>query len=88
MGFSLEYPNIGLHAISRDVSAYPQEHLYVMVNGKLSGEGNSVYTVCINKSIWQSLLSIQEVEKSHPKSLKRSNIGFLDFEAIKNPQMF
>uniref|UniRef100_A0A4W6FHS1 Methylosome subunit pICln n=1 Tax=Lates calcarifer TaxID=8187 RepID=A0A4W6FHS1_LATCA len=38
MGFCLEYPTIGLHAISRDVSAYPQEHLYVMVNGKLSGE--------------------------------------------------
>ncbi|MFT7803109.1 methylosome subunit pICln isoform X1 [Arapaima gigas] len=38
MGFSLEYPSIGLHAISRDLSAYPQEHLYVMVNGKLEEE--------------------------------------------------
>lgn len=38
LGFALEYPSIGLHAISRDVSAYPQEHLYVMVNGKLSEE--------------------------------------------------
>lgn len=36
MGFSLEYPSISLHAISRDLSAYPQEHLYVMVNAKLS----------------------------------------------------
>ncbi|XP_077467503.1 methylosome subunit pICln isoform X2 [Stigmatopora argus] len=36
LGFCLEYPTIGLHAISRDVSAYPHEHLYVMVNGKLS----------------------------------------------------
>ncbi|XP_054455131.1 methylosome subunit pICln [Anoplopoma fimbria] len=41
MGFCLEYPTIGLHAISRDVSAYPQEHLYVMVNGKLSGENEA-----------------------------------------------
>nr|XP_020479203.1 methylosome subunit pICln [Monopterus albus] len=41
MGFSLEYPTIGLHAISRDVSAYPQEHLYVMVNGKLGDENES-----------------------------------------------
>ncbi|XP_007552416.1 methylosome subunit pICln isoform X2 [Poecilia formosa] len=41
LGFSLEYPSIGLHAISRDVSAYPQEHLYVMVNGKLSGENEA-----------------------------------------------
>ncbi len=41
MGFSLEYPTIGLHAISRDVSAYPQEHLYVMVNGKLGGESDA-----------------------------------------------
>ncbi|MBN3287990.1 ICLN protein, partial [Polyodon spathula] len=38
LGFSLEYPSISLHAISRDVSAYPQEHLYVMVNAKLSEE--------------------------------------------------
>lgn len=35
MGFCLEYPTISLHAVSRDTSAYPQEHLYVMVNGKL-----------------------------------------------------
>uniref|UniRef100_A0A8C2WZ62 Methylosome subunit pICln n=1 Tax=Cyclopterus lumpus TaxID=8103 RepID=A0A8C2WZ62_CYCLU len=41
MGFSLEYPTIGLHAISRDVSAYPQEHLYVMVNGKLAEHGHA-----------------------------------------------
>lgn len=38
LGFSLEYPTISLHAISRDVSAYPQEHLYVMVNDKLNSE--------------------------------------------------
>ncbi|KAJ8410795.1 hypothetical protein AAFF_G00187520 [Aldrovandia affinis] len=38
MGFSLEYPSISLHAISRDLSAFPQEHLYVMVNAKLSEE--------------------------------------------------
>ncbi|XP_023648389.1 methylosome subunit pICln isoform X4 [Paramormyrops kingsleyae] len=38
MGFCLEYPSISLHAISRDLSAYPQEHLYVMVNAKLSDE--------------------------------------------------
>lgn len=41
MGFALEYPTIGLHAISRDVSAYPQEHLYVMVNGKIGGENEA-----------------------------------------------
>ncbi|XP_061733633.1 methylosome subunit pICln [Nerophis ophidion] len=41
LGFCLEYPTIGLHAISRDVSAYPQEHLYVMVNGKLSEENEA-----------------------------------------------
>ncbi|KAJ8386618.1 hypothetical protein AAFF_G00168500 [Aldrovandia affinis] len=35
-GFFVEYPSISLHAISRDVSAYPQEHLYVMVNAKLN----------------------------------------------------
>uniref|UniRef100_A0A668RC76 Methylosome subunit pICln n=1 Tax=Oreochromis aureus TaxID=47969 RepID=A0A668RC76_OREAU len=38
LGFSLEYPSIGLHALSRDVSAYPQEHLYVMVNEENEAE--------------------------------------------------
>uniref|UniRef100_A0A673C1V7 Methylosome subunit pICln n=1 Tax=Sphaeramia orbicularis TaxID=375764 RepID=A0A673C1V7_9TELE len=41
LGFALEYPTISLHAISRDVSAFPQEHLYVMVNGKLSDENEA-----------------------------------------------
>ncbi|XP_056139544.1 methylosome subunit pICln [Lampris incognitus] len=41
LGFSLEYPTISLHAISRDLSAYPQEHLYVMVNAKLSDENEA-----------------------------------------------
>ncbi|OCT93289.1 methylosome subunit pICln isoform X1 [Xenopus laevis] len=36
LGFSLEYPSISLHAISRDTAAYPEEHLYVMVNSKLA----------------------------------------------------
>lgn len=42
MGFSLEYPTIGLHAISRDTGTYPQEHLYVMVNGKLKGKSDKL----------------------------------------------
>ncbi|KAL8191242.1 UNVERIFIED_CONTAM: Methylosome subunit pICln, partial [Gekko kuhli] len=38
LGFSLEYPTISLHAISRDLNAYPWEHLYVMVNAKFEAE--------------------------------------------------
>lgn len=37
VGFSLDYPSISLHAISRDLSAYPAEHLYVQVNSKHQG---------------------------------------------------
>ncbi|CAN2390493.1 cell volume homeostasis [Pristimantis euphronides] len=36
VGFSLEYPSISLHAISRDTAAYPEEHLYVMVTSRLT----------------------------------------------------
>lgn len=45
MGFSLDYPSISLHAISRDLTAYPKEHLYVMINSKLresSGESKAI----------------------------------------------
>lgn len=52
LGFSLEYPKIGLHAISRDVSAYPQEHLYVMVNGKLTGESNTLIRTKMSCSLF------------------------------------
>ncbi|NP_001187778.1 methylosome subunit pICln [Ictalurus punctatus] len=34
VGFSLDYPSISLHAISRDLSAYPAEHLYMQVNSR------------------------------------------------------
>lgn len=70
MGFSLDYPTIGLHAISRDVSAYPQEHLYVMVNGKLGGERDA------NSLMNSSNLSVgpQTIQVLTFKKLKPVNI--------------
>ncbi|KTF82459.1 hypothetical protein cypCar_00024935 [Cyprinus carpio] len=41
MGFCLEYPSISLHAISRDLSAFPEEHLYVMVTAELDDEAEA-----------------------------------------------
>ncbi|XP_061846436.1 methylosome subunit pICln isoform X2 [Colius striatus] len=38
VGFSLDYPTISLHAVSRDLNAYPWEHLYVMVSAKFEAE--------------------------------------------------
>uniref|UniRef100_A0A8C0P1D6 Methylosome subunit pICln n=2 Tax=Canis lupus familiaris TaxID=9615 RepID=A0A8C0P1D6_CANLF len=38
LGFSREYPTISLHAVSRDLNAYPRKHLYVMVNAKFGEE--------------------------------------------------
>ena len=38
LGFSLEYPTISLHAVSRDLNTYPREHLYAMVNAKFGEE--------------------------------------------------
>ena len=37
-GFSLQYPSISLHAVSRDLAAFSQECLYLMVDGKLNGQ--------------------------------------------------
>lgn len=31
-GFSLDYPHISLHALSKDVNLYPTECLYVMID--------------------------------------------------------
>ena len=36
-GFSLEYPSISLHAISRDTSQFPQECIYCMMDSPLDG---------------------------------------------------
>jgi len=35
-GFSLEYPNISLHAISKDLTTFPRECLYLMVDPSVS----------------------------------------------------
>uniref|UniRef100_T1IW02 Methylosome subunit pICln n=1 Tax=Strigamia maritima TaxID=126957 RepID=T1IW02_STRMM len=40
-GFSLEYPAISLHAISRDPTVFPKECLYLMVNAKLEDASES-----------------------------------------------
>ena len=37
-GFSLEYPAITIHAISRDLNTFPKECIYIMVDGDL-GQG-------------------------------------------------
>jgi len=34
-GFSLEYPAISLHAVSRDVSTYPHDCLYLLLDAKI-----------------------------------------------------
>nr|ACO12648.1 Methylosome subunit pICln [Lepeophtheirus salmonis] len=34
-GFSLEYPHIALHAVSKDLSAFPEECLYLMIDVRL-----------------------------------------------------
>lgn len=38
-GFSLEYPSVALHAVSRDLSSFPQECLYLMIDGNLDEAG-------------------------------------------------
>ncbi|XP_074048729.1 methylosome subunit pICln-like isoform X3 [Macrotis lagotis] len=38
IGFSLDYPTISVHDVSRDLNAYPKEHLYVMVNARFGEE--------------------------------------------------
>jgi len=37
-GFQLQYPSIQLHAVSRDTSAFPEQCLYLMVEGSVAGE--------------------------------------------------
>ena len=37
-GFSLEYPHIALHAISKDLLAFPSECLYLMIDVRLLDE--------------------------------------------------
>lgn len=39
-GFSLQYPSISLHAVSRDLNAFPHECLFLMVDGKLSDDAD------------------------------------------------
>lgn len=40
-GFSLEYPAISIHAISRDMTAFPYQCLYLMLNGDLEEKDHS-----------------------------------------------
>ena len=43
-GFSLEYPHISMHAVSKDPAAFPQECLYLMLDTKLEDPGNYLAT--------------------------------------------
>ncbi|XP_072033894.1 methylosome subunit pICln-like [Amphiura filiformis] len=41
-GCIIPYPAISLHAVSRDLSAFPHQCLYLMIDGKLMGEVQQV----------------------------------------------
>lgn len=43
-GFTLEYPHISLHAISRDTSAFPHECIFMMLDTDFSGEAESNFS--------------------------------------------
>ncbi|XP_050301267.1 methylosome subunit pICln-like [Anthonomus grandis grandis] len=40
-GFSVEYQDISLHAISKDENVYPKECIYLMLDGKLTMPGDA-----------------------------------------------
>lgn len=46
-GFSLEYPHISLHAVSKDPSAFPQECLYLMLDSRLDEPGNTQFYIYV-----------------------------------------
>ena len=37
-GFSLEYPSIAMHGVSRDTASFPHECLYLMLDSNIDGE--------------------------------------------------
>merc|ERR1712106_1200023 len=43
-GFSLEYPHIALHAVSRDLTQFDQECLYLMIDVRLVDEEGTPMT--------------------------------------------
>uniref|UniRef100_A0A8C5P8C8 Methylosome subunit pICln n=1 Tax=Leptobrachium leishanense TaxID=445787 RepID=A0A8C5P8C8_9ANUR len=77
LGFSLEYPSVSLHAISRDTTAYPQEHLYVMVNSKL-----------VENEVEDSNMSNEEEEESDDDEEPITEIRFVPAEKSDLGEMF
>jgi len=68
-GFVLEYPSISLHAVCRDSSRFPQECLFLMVDGvmgklwakrwiesSVNGWALCDYTLCDSCFVWSSPL--------------------------------
>ncbi|KAG5860631.1 hypothetical protein JTB14_037309 [Gonioctena quinquepunctata] len=40
VGLTIDYPNISLHAISNDQTIYPEECVYIMIDGHISMPGD------------------------------------------------
>uniref|UniRef100_F6YKF9 Methylosome subunit pICln n=1 Tax=Macaca mulatta TaxID=9544 RepID=F6YKF9_MACMU len=74
LGFSLEYPTISLHALSRDRSDCLGEHLYVMVNAKFEGiklyfkkECLIIINVTLSTATWTAMFTAMcECQALHP----------------------
>lgn len=59
-GFSLEYPAITIHAISRDLNTFPKECIYIMVDGDL-GQGEEQNGTTVSSDEEDSTSKISEI---------------------------
>ena len=50
-GFSLEYPAISLHAVCRDLNAFPHECLYIMVDANVEGKYAVIIASYLNSTL-------------------------------------
>jgi Regulator of volume decrease after cellular swelling len=60
-GFSLSYPSISLHAVAKDITAYPKPCLYIMFDGKLGGKHHKLtvfLVITLDKVIAQLMFVI------------------------------
>ncbi|VDO05150.1 unnamed protein product [Haemonchus placei] len=63
LGFSLTYPSIILHAVSTDLSSFPHECIYVLVDASKSAKSSACfrYSYFSVQQIYEEMCSCQEL---------------------------
>uniref|UniRef100_A0A0K0D6S2 Methylosome subunit pICln n=1 Tax=Angiostrongylus cantonensis TaxID=6313 RepID=A0A0K0D6S2_ANGCA len=82
LGFSLTYPSIILHAISTDISTFPYECVYIVVDASKSGKFFLRFSPFSVQQIYNEMCVCQELNPDENDDFSGWNVALFQYHSL------